>query len=245
MTTTSSKNSKRNLDNILTPKGSRPYQCQYCGNRYAREATLERHSCEEMRRVKTFESIEGQLAFELFKNWYRLKRRIVDSRETFLNSRHFNSIVKFAGFVRNSKLPYVDKFIEMCVDKDYDPHMWLDPVVYGQFCAFIDRNVSPMKLLEQSLTTLSTISEKNDVDLEDVFNVISPMEVIDLIQRRKLSPWFLFNSQKFREFDKTKMTGESRIIFDSMIDTDRWIKTLTKDNIMRQRVKKVIKELGL
>jgi hypothetical protein len=65
---------------------------------------------------------------------------------------------------------------------------------------WLDRASDPLDLANTSINTLFSIAEAANTDITKVFTVIHHREIMQLIRQRKLTPWLLLCSKKFKEF---------------------------------------------
>jgi hypothetical protein len=102
-----------------------------------------------------------------------------------------------------------------------------------------------MKLAHITVSTLFDVAEELDVDVSDIFDTISPHDVIQLFKQRRVSPWILLLSPKFSKFFANNTSTEERIILESIIRPHFWREQFDKSPQLVQTMKSFVKELGM
>ena len=201
------------------------YQCDYCHTRFKTEPGFMRHHCDEMTRLEQFKSLQGQAAQQFYKAWMFKKHHTMNvTPEAFRDSSYFAAFYKFVGFVKNTQLPDPDSFIALMVKQKIEPRFWIRDEAYAKYLEWITRAMPTEKLIEITIQTIFDIADVTEVSPGEVFTIISPNEIIQLLQQRRISPWILLNSKKFTIFFRDSTTGEERIILETLINPDYWMK---------------------
>jgi len=221
------------------------YQCHYCGHRFTHEHRFIKHRCKQMIRDEEFRSADGQAAWLYYQKWMKAYRRIVPNSKSFLHSKYFNSFFRFSQFVKRVQIPDIDAFIKMMKEKDISPTIWTNDQVYALFLEYMDRKVSPIRHAEITINTLFDLADEHDIDVSDIFDVVTPNEVIQLLRQRRLSPWILLNSTRFKQFYVDKTTAEERIVMESIIRPQYWKKKFDSQDTAIEQMKMYIIELKL
>lgn len=198
------------------------YQCKFCKTRFVHEDRFIRHRCKQMIRDEEFRSIEGQRAWAFYQSWMKAYRRMVPSAKSFLHSKYFNSFMRFVNFAKKVHMPDTDAFIWLMKEKDISPTIWANDQVYALYLEFMDRKVAPKRHAEITINTLFDLADEHECSVEDIFNSLTPNEVIDLLRRRQISPWILLHSTKFKEFFVNETSSEEKIIMESIIRPPYW-----------------------
>lgn len=201
------------------------YRCDYCHARFKSEKRFMKHKCKEMKREEDFKSLEGQAAHLFYKSWMKHKHHTTTTyAEAFKNSQYFTAFMKFVAFVRKTHLPDTNIYIELMVRLKIEPNNWTNDIAYGKYLEHVTRVLSAEKLIEITVKTLFDIVDEADANIADVFTVIAPNDVIQLLHQRRISPWILLNSKKFTEFFRDQTNSEERVIMESIINPDYWMK---------------------
>jgi hypothetical protein len=226
-----------------SPNNAR-FVCKYCNKVFSLEARFFRHKCKEMKRLEELQSPIGQAALGYYQHWLRQQKRLPPSASTFLTSRYFRTMVKFAEFVSKVKLPYPEKFIWLMVVKDLPPSLWTSYEVYSLYLEVIDKQ-TPNESVNMTINTLMEYAEKRDIDVSEIFEHIKGTELIDMLQKRQISPWLLLRSKKFKIYFRDNILGEQRIIVETFIRPEFWTEKLQKHSDSLPDIDKVVKELNL
>lgn len=219
--------------------------CEFCDKIFVREKNYLKHKCEKMRRYDLFNTVDGQLAFLAFNNWRKFKKYPPVPVEVFANSRYFNAFNRFAEYSRQQSIPDKIGYIKLMADKDIPPFYWTDYDVYDVFVKTFDESYPVDKKIEISIETLREISERYECALSDVFNNIPPIDLLKLITSRRISPWLLLPSKKFKTFLLCNTTGEERMLFNTFIDISKWKKDFEKNPDLVTMIKQLNDKLGI
>ena len=200
------------------------YQCDFCHARFKTETRFMKHHCKEMKREEDFRSLEGQAAQLFYKAWMMHKHRAhTTSPSAFKESKYFNMFIKFVNFVKQTKLPDTDAYIKLMVQQKIEPNNWTSDIAYGRYLEWVTRVLPTDRLIEITVTSMFDYADESHVNVSDVFTVISPNEIIQMLHQRRISPWILLNSRKFSEFFRNNTTPEERVIMESLINPDYWM----------------------
>ena len=198
------------------------YQCKFCGTRFIHEDRFMKHRCKQMIRDEEFRSIQGQQAWAFYQSWMKAYQRMVPNAKSYLHSKYFNSFMRFAEFAKKVHIPDSNAFIWLMKEKDISPTIWTNDQVYSMYLEFMDRKVSPKRHAEITINTLFDLAEEHECDVSELFNVLTPNEVIELLRNRRISPWILLHSKKFKEFFINKTSNEEKIIMETIIRPPYW-----------------------
>jgi hypothetical protein len=198
-----------------------------------------------MKREKQFQEAIGQTAWIFYQKWLRSYNKVANNAKAFINSRYFNSFMKFAELAKNSKLPDTDAFVAVMREHDISPTIWTREEVYNLYLEHLDKKLSPERHAEITINTLFNHAEEFNVDVSDIFDTLTPNDVIKLVRERRLSPWILLNSGKFGDFFVNQTNAEQRIILETMIRPAFWQKKFNEDPQSVEQMKTYVEELKL
>jgi len=222
------------------------YRCDYCHTPFKTELGYTKHYCKTMKREDEFKSLEGQAAHLFYKEWMKKKHHaLISNPDAFKQSHYFNSFMKFVKFIFKAEIPDTTIYIELMISKNIPPNLWPDDVVYGKYLEHITRKLPTEKLIEITIQTLYNIAEAAESDISEVFSVLIPNDVIQLLKQRRVSPWILLNSKKFIEFFLKTTTTEERVILESMINPEYWKKRFKAHPSEHNFALECIKELNI
>jgi hypothetical protein len=172
-------------------------------------------------------------------------KKMPPQADTFLTSKYFRTFINIATFFQRVSLPKPEKFIWLMVQKDFPPTMWMLDEVYALFIEFLEYHTTPMEQVQLSIDTLFDEAEKRDVDVSEVFSKIHATELIQLVRCRRVSPWLLLHSKRFKQYFVERMTSEQRMILESLIMPERWAERFEKNSKVVDTIKQCIRELNL
>lgn len=228
----------------LPPK--KRFKCSYCDQRYVRESAFLAHRCKRMIREEEARTIEGKMAWHCYCLWLQKAKRFTPTFDTFMESAQYTQFMKFAIFARAVQVADVQAYISIMISENsIPPLMWTTPDAHSLYLCKLDRVVSPMHMVGISVDTLLELSETYNVGVSGIFDVVSPNEIIRLIQRRKLSQWLVLKSPKFIRFYMGNTSNEERVILDTLINVDFWYGKFSKHPDEIKLIKDIVIELNI
>lgn len=219
------------------------FVCQYCDKVFTSEAWYMKHNCEQMKRAEEIKTMCGQRAFGYYQRWMILNKRTPPHVNTFLTSHYYKSFIRFSQFVNNVQIPDVDLYIRLMLRYKLLPSFWTKNEMYNLYFEHVMDVLNPIKQVNISVKTLLQISDKLDIDTQDIINVLTVNEIVDLLQKRKLFPLILLNSRSFANKLSTATVEEKKIL-QTLIQPKFWSDKLA-DSDVNQLLQKYITELGI
>lgn len=221
------------------------YECQYCGKKLARKDTFDKHVCDRMRRFKLCRTKKGINAFNDYKFWLKTKLKNVHKMDTFVDSKFFNTFIKFQEFSSSKGIPDKKLFIRLMVDKDLSPMMWQNDEVYEMFIHHYDTNRTALEMVNDTLATLLRLSEILECEIGDVLENLLPSEISRLVFERRLSPWVLLLSKKFMHYLHMLKDPSQYVMITGVVDVDKWQTEFKSKPKTVAKIKSIISELDL
>jgi hypothetical protein len=220
------------------------WECKYCLKEFKRESAFMNHRCTEMIKNESLKSTSGQAAYKFYADWMKAYDRKVPDIETFAQSRYFNSFIKFAEFVKKLQIPSPERFIEIMKRKDISPILWTRDECYAMYLEWNDRRSDPLEQAQTTIETLYSISEIYEVPISKVFEVIQPGDIIQLLRQRKISPWLLLCSVKFKEA-LVRMSDDNRNQLQNIIGYGYWNSKFESNSDVVKQMVKFASEMGI
>lgn len=220
------------------------FECKHCGAMYKREAAFLNHECEEMRRKVELQSMVGQRAYQLYSKWLTMKHGRPPSIETFADSKFYKTFINVAKFVKAVKIADVGIFIRMAIEADLPPTMWTQDAVYSKYLHYMMSKVPAREQIRITVDTMCQLADIFECDTSDVFYEVSASELAQIIRERKLSPWILMFSKKFKAF-LMNSTVDVQHMFNDLIRPMYWKMKFEKSPKDVAYAKAVIQELGI
>lgn len=230
---------------IRRPEVQARFVCKYCHRTFVNEDRYLQHECKQMKREAEFKSPVGQAAWHYYQLWMRALNRMPPPGASFVTSKYFRTFINFTNFVRRVDLPNSDRFIKFMVEKQFSPTMWMSDDVYSMYIEYLDRKMSPIDQAKLSIDTLLNIADIRDVDVSGLFDVLDPSEVMHLIRVRKLSPWLLLHSNKFKQFFIHKTNPEQKTIMENLIRPSYWASKFEQYPEAKVQIKKCVEALEI
>lgn len=221
------------------------FRCTYCGAGFVDESKYMKHECKAMQRDKEIRTPTGQAAYNYYSQWMVYQQKKPPKVQTFLSSRYYTSFIKFARFVKSAAVPNPSQFIRFMIKRDMDPHIWHNDAIYSEYIEYLDKGSDPFQQADYTVNYLFKIADELGCDIGEVFNQLEPIEVIDMIRKRLLSPWILLHSSKFQTFVKNKFNTEQQQLFRVIVSPVTWKRRRAENPEVVEKMKKIVKELNL
>lgn len=220
------------------------FKCGHCHHSFVYEDRLLKHKCKQMIRNEEVQTQIGQNAWFHYQAWMRAQHHLIPHIKSFLHSKYYNPFIRFAKFTKQVRIPDPDLYITQMVNLDMPPMLWTNDQVYVAFLEYMDRKVPATKNAQLTIETLFDFADALGCDIGDVFNHIDANETIQLMRQRKLSPWLLLHSDKFKQFF-LKLSQEQRIVLETIIRPKYWAEKLKNNPEIVDQMKNFVKELNL
>lgn len=220
------------------------WKCVYCEKRFVSENVFMKHYCEPKRRAETLVSPLGQGAFAFYRDWMKLRKFGQPGAPAFLESKYYRAFINFTQLVIDANISRPDKYIELMVLGEIQPSLWCSSAAYNVYTGWFDSLHAPMEQVEESISHLLDICEKEEVKLQDIFEHLGVQRLLSLIRQRRLSPWFLFCSAAFGKVLKTLDRGHLKA-FDAVVNSSYWGGKFQKERAVVEKIKELVKDIGL
>lgn len=220
------------------------FECTHCHKNYSRERAFMEHKCPVRERIEQLKSPLGQAAYMFYAKWMHASKRAIPEQSTFMNSKFYESFVRFAKFNKALQLPSTDLYVQVMMQKAIPPNLWTDDRAYAIYLEHMEYHIDPKLSIIMTSESLAKLSKEYECDISDVFKRVNKNDIIQLIRERKLSPWILLKSPRFAEFLDDCST-EQMSILENLIDSSFWKKKFKADPKTAKFVNLCIQELGL
>ena len=221
------------------------FKCTYCGSTFVTEDRYLKHHCKQMKRAEEMKSPIGQGAWAFYQAWMKAYKRMVPHIDSFTKSKYYQSFIRFAEHVKKLNIPDPEAFIALMKDKDISPTIWTNDQVYAMYLEYLDRRASPTSQAQITIDTLFKIADAADCETSEVFDILTGNEIIVLLRERRLSPWILLFSKKFKNMLIHNVTDEQRIIMESIIRPRYWTAKFKKRPEDVATMRKYVEELDI
>ena len=236
---------RRRLIDREALRGSAPgkWICHYCTRRFSSEVVYERHSCQERDRQLFIKSPLGQAAYSYYSHWMRARKFSLQPISTFLTSRNFQSVKKFAEMVVAAGIGDPIKYIDLMVEHGLQPALWTSQHAYKIYLDWADERSDPIEQVTKSIEFVFDLADKEGLDPFTIFQHIDSQRTLSLINQRRLSPWFLFHCRSFQQLILT-LTETEKHVFSKALRADSWAEKLKEAGSVKAQVKDIVKQLG-
>lgn len=221
------------------------YWCQYCGKPFILEHHYLNHRCKQMKIEDYMQTVDGQASYMYYCDWLKIQGRMPPRRvEAFTTSKFYTSFVKFTEWSKKIKLPDPNRYMKLMCEKNAPPSIWTSTDMYLMYMDYLDNKVGPIDQAKRSIDTLIKISNGANIEISDIFQRMPINDVILLLQTRRISPWLLLCSSKFKSIYRT-MTTDQHIIFENLINPSRWAEFMKKHQSEIIEIKQMLGQYGL
>ncbi len=236
---------RRTGEEVAAPTAGK-WVCTYCSRPFVYEKAFMDHRCREKLKLDQLRSPLGQAAYAHYSEWMRAQRHSVPPIETFAESRLYSTFIKFAEYAEKTKLPNVNEFIRAMVaaEPKVSPGLWCKDSVYSAYLQGYDAVVPPAKQFVDSADVISDLAVELKTAPKDVFSAIGVETLVSLIQKRKLSHWFLLASDAFKSYLKG-LPPEQRDQVSRALNINAAIVRIRQEQVLFKEFGRGARELGL
>ena len=220
------------------------HRCKFCDTGFVNEDRFIKHECKQMRRDAEIRTPVGMSALNYYKIWMTGKKRMTPNAEQFLNSKLYTTFVKFAKFAVKSGIPNTEQYIKYMIRQEVDPVIWTNDEMYGNYLQYLDRGTDPYKQAATTVSFIEKVADALECETGDIFNSLTPNDVIVMLQQRRLTPWILLHSAKFRAFIQSA-PGEQQKQMGAIIKPQNWTQRRKDNPKAVQVMKDIVRELKL
>lgn len=224
------------------------HQCEFCHATFVNEKNLEKHSCKFKKRYEFItRKTRGLSMYQLYLTWLKKAGRSIKyvDEHTFIHSTQYNHFYRFSEFAAEMGIPDIMVYIEVMLKKGLQPQHWCRDDVLQYFLEYYDCEINPKKHISKSVDTIMRIAEALECDHSEIFQHLDNNTILVLIKSRKLSPWLLLNSKKFREYLRNNASAKERDYIQKYINPAKWKEILARDPNMLKDIRLILTEFGL
>ena len=203
-----------------------------------------KHACAGKRRLDELRSAEGAAAYAYYSHWMRAQRHTVPSIETFGDSKLFSQFFSFAEHVKKVRLPNPYAFIDLMVKGGVQPALWRHDSAFHAYSQAYDAVVPPEQQFLDGLALLQAAAEDAGVPLAGVFDALTITELLNFIERRKLTHWLLLASNAFKT-SYWKRPPEERALLTDALQMGAAMAAQKKNPALVQQLTIAAQEVGL
>lgn len=205
-------------------KTKEKFTCSYCGKSFARERTIESHSCEPRRRFRSKNDKGVQLAFEVYQRFYRVTQGHHGKQKTFedfIRGPYYSAFVSFGEHCISSSVISVTRFADFLIKKQIPLDRWTSNNVYLYFLKYFIKIEPVADALTRTITYSMEWGADTDMNPHDLFRYGSSNTTCHKINMGVISPWVLYQSQSGNKFLLGLDDWQHEGLWD-MINADDW-----------------------
>lgn len=229
------------MDNMQNNLG---YKCSDCGKIIKSEKVFLKHTCKEKIRRETMASPEGILGFTYYTYWLKHQNRGECSLETYLTSSYFNTFTKFSLFIKSHHVPRPYKYIDFMIRRKILPNLWTNNDIFSIYLNWHDTNSDPYEEARKTIENIMVTCETLEIQYSEFFTKVSMNYIVDMVQKRMISPWVLLNSGKFKT-EIEKLSVDERVIIGKTIGFSYWFNKMNTQEKICADMKHICKEVGI
>ena len=220
------------------------YTCQHCSKGFKLERAFMKHTCRQLERTTEIQTIDGISAYQLYKYWLQKQKRKAPPPLIFTTSMFYGAFIKFVHFIKKMSIASSEKYIDLIIESKISPQIWTNVDAYNLYLEWNDRKSQPLEQVEISLSTIISLAEDRNVKICNLFEDLKFGEVFQLIQVRKLSPWLLLCSGKFKSWLQQQSNDEHKQLI-RLIGLDYWATKFESNQETISEIKKVVEAFNL
>jgi hypothetical protein len=220
------------------------FECQFCDKKFLEQKSYESHSCKQKERHEIVKTKRGARAFSYYKYWLNQMGRHASSEETYRTSKFFNSFLAFCEFEKTMMLPQPKKYIDYMIQNNVMPILWNNLKYYQLYMVNYDDLICPILQVQDSIRYISSLSESIGCKEQDLLSYIYVDDIYKLVQSKRLSPWFLLNSQRFLKYMQTSMNKNEKLVISNLVSVQHWQEKFKKHSDKIKQIKNMISECG-
>jgi hypothetical protein len=203
-----------------------------------------KHECKQMKRAKEIQTPLGQAAYSYYSKWMRSYNRRAPTIQVFSTSKYYATFITITKHFQKVQLADVDIFIRLMRTKDIAPNLWTKDAAYSLYLAHLDRTADPMDMAQITIDELWDLSEERGCEITGVFGVMEIHECMELIRKRKLTPWILLRCSTFGNLMR-RASQEERKLLEELIRPAYWKYRFDKSPETVTQMTRIVQAMGL
>lgn len=218
------------------------WKCDYCKKSFVYENAFLKHRCLAREKLDELRSEVGQRAYAFYSDWLRFQKRKAPAIEKFADSKFYKQFIKFATFTKEVSLSDSELFIRLMIEKDLPPHLWCRNQMYVMYLTKYDQVHTPYDQVLKTVHFLHKKAEEYEVNKNLILFELGHAKIIQFIDSKNISPWFLFACPQFGSFLKS-LDEHDRAYFSNHININAWYDRLQAKSELVSELKEIITDL--
>jgi hypothetical protein len=222
---------------------SKPYTCQYCGNKFVQEKTLFVHICEQKRRHLAKEEKHVVLGFQTYNRFYQITQNAKQQKtyDDFAKSPYYNAFVKFGSYVSNVNPLYPDHYIDWVVKSGVKLDHWCRDSLYEKYVLELIHTEQMETALKRTVENMQKWADTHNSQWNHYFRYVSTNRATFDIKDGKISPWLLLNCGTGKQL-LNSLNDEQLTSIGTVIDPEVWVKKFKKQKSDIDLIKEIVRE---
>ena len=168
-------------------------------------------------RIREKNNKETVAAFEAQQSYNRLKhRRGSKDVDNFLRTPTYPHFIRLIRFAKEVNLPDIEYYLKIMIASQRQPTTWCSDKSYRIFLQQMNSSIAATEAIRISAKELQDLSERLDLSVREMVELMEVPEILQLVRQRRLSPWIIFNSEllkkKFEDADEGMQKTASGIM---------------------------------
>ena len=221
------------------------YRCPICGDESETLSEAKTHVCESLHIAKIILTTDvGNRVYSIYCQYCEIFNKPILSKRGFAISKWSNQLLKFYLYAKESDID-TTLYIKTMYSKRLEPVHWLNADVKSFYFEFVIYKLPIRDACSITEKTLLKLGDTHNCNVSDIFEYVTVDEIIELIQKNRISPWILLNSVKFKHFFERNADYDQIAMIRSFIRPDFWkFKFLTKKAEL-EYAKQCVRRLGI
>lgn len=171
------------------------HKCKFCNKSFAKETTLDTHSCIYRDRFRAKETKEFIQAYTMYMNYHQYQNlsmsKTVEPVMHFIKSSFFNEFMNFSEYVLNTYIVEKDKFIETMLRGSTPIKSWNSLNTYMSWVKTVSKEENISMAIARSIESLMEWQEITGNEWTTFFTKVSTERFKFWLETGKISPWFV------------------------------------------------------
>jgi len=179
--------------------------CEFCNKKFVQHKSFINHTCKKKQRWFRQNEPENRFGFLAWNRFYQLNsynktEQWKNSYKNFIDSRYYESFVKFGKHIRDINAINPKKFIDYVIKNTIPIDRWTQDYIYEQYVRELTRQETGEDALERNILLMNEWSMSTGENWFDFFRMVNPNQGTLWIKSGRISPWVLYNADSSVDF---------------------------------------------
>jgi hypothetical protein len=161
---------------------------------FSSEKTLSSHMCVKKKRYSDKDTNSATLGLRVYQTYMRKTTNSKHDKtvDDFIESRYYNSFVRFGRYFHELKPIHGDKFIDFIIREGIRLDDWEKPEVFHHFILEILAKETADAAITRSINTMVNWAEATGNAYTDYFIKATTDDITEAIYSGRISPWMVY-----------------------------------------------------